>query len=82
MTLRCAFQGPPPWHPAPDEVKAACRRAAEYAQAHGSNISQLAIKWALQNESITSHLIGFSKPQQVYIRNTMKALALFSPSSA
>ncbi|CAK0762944.1 hypothetical protein CVIRNUC_003008 [Coccomyxa viridis] len=69
-------QGPPAWHPAPHEVKAACRRAAEYAQAHGSNISQLAIKWALQNESITSHLIGFSKPQQVYdnVETVMTAL--------
>jgi hypothetical protein len=57
-------QGPPPWHPAPEDVKAACKRAAEYAQAQGSNISRLAIKWALQQSSISSHLIGFSKPQQ------------------
>ena len=60
----CLSQGPPSWHPAPEEVKAACRQAAEYAKAHGSNISQLAIKWALQQKSIASHLIGFAKPQQ------------------
>ncbi|CAL5219725.1 g1621 [Coccomyxa viridis] len=60
-------QGPPEWHPAPEEVKAACKQAAEYAKAHGSNISKLAIKWALQQDSIASHLIGFTKPQQVYM---------------
>ena len=60
----CCLQGPPEWHPAPDEVKAACKQAAEYAKAQGSNISQLAIKWALQQDGIASHLIGFTKPQQ------------------
>ena len=81
IPLLSGFQGPPPWHPAPDEVKAACRRAAEYAEAHGSNISQLAIKWALQEESIATHLIGFSKPQQVHSISCHEDPYNFSPSS-
>ena len=40
--------GPPPWHPAPEELKAAARKAAAYAKENGHNISELALMWAVQ----------------------------------
>ncbi|EIE20954.1 L-galactose dehydrogenase [Coccomyxa subellipsoidea C-169] len=58
-------QGPPSWHPAPEEVKTACKAAADQAKELGSDISLLAIKAALRNPSIQTHLIGFTKPEQV-----------------
>jgi L-galactose dehydrogenase len=59
------LQGPPSWHPAPAELKEACKRAAAYAGQHGSSIITLAIKDALQNPAISCHLVGFTKPEQV-----------------
>ncbi|BDA42515.1 L-galactose dehydrogenase [Coccomyxa sp. Obi] len=58
-------QGPPSWHPASEEVKQACKAAAEEAKKAGSNISVLAIKAAVRNPSIHTHLIGFTKPELV-----------------
>lgn len=46
--------GPPEWHPAPPELKAAARKAAEAAAAHGHDISELALMWAMQVRS-TQH---------------------------
>ena len=61
----CLVQGPPDWHPAPAGMKEACSRAAQYAQEHGASIATLAIKSALQSPAIQSHLVGFTKPEQV-----------------
>lgn len=40
--------GPPEWHPAPDELKAAARRAAEVCGHRGHDISRLALMWAVR----------------------------------
>lgn len=67
-------QGPPEWHPAPAELKEACRAAGQYAQEQGSSIATLAIKSALQNPAIQSHLVGFSKPEQVGVGTACSAV--------
>jgi len=40
--------GPPPWHPGSGKLKAAARAAAESAALHGTDISHLAMQFALQ----------------------------------
>ena len=40
--------GPPEWHPAPEELKAAARRAAEVCGHRGHDISRLALMWAVR----------------------------------
>ena len=51
-------QGAQDWHPAPNEVKAAGRRAADYCAAHGASLPELAIQYALQNQNVDVTLLG------------------------
>ena len=37
--------GPPDWHPAPQQVRDAGKKAAEFCRAHGANISKLALRF-------------------------------------
>ena len=41
-------QGPPEWHPAPEEVQAAAKRAVEAADSHGADIARLALGYAVR----------------------------------
>ena len=53
---------PPDWHPAPDAVKAACRKAAEYCAARGVNLTQLAIQFAIANPDVSTTLVSTADP--------------------
>lgn len=53
-----AESGPPPWHPATEEIKAGARRALEAAAAHGFSISRTALSWAFRLPGVVSTLIG------------------------
>lgn len=55
--------GPPSWHPAPADVKAACREAAEHCRSRGSNLSKLAVQFAVRQPRITSTIVGTADPQ-------------------
>lgn len=57
--------GPPEWHPAPSELKAACAAAATHCKAKGKNISKLALQYSLKNKDISSILVGMNSIQQV-----------------
>jgi len=41
--------GPPAWHPATEEVKAACRAAVDHCKAQGVNVSKLALHFSLHS---------------------------------
>jgi L-glyceraldehyde 3-phosphate reductase len=41
------------------------RRLNDIAQARGQNMAQLAVTWVLRRPTITSALIGTSRPQQI-----------------
>lgn len=58
-------RGAPDWHPAPDEIKAACRRAVEYCQNRGASIEKLAVQFALANPRIATTLVGTSKAENI-----------------
>ena len=58
-------QGPPAWHPAPEDVKKACRRAVEEADARDTDIAALAIQYALQRAPADTTIIGMASPDVV-----------------
>lgn len=57
--------GPPEWHPASPELKAACQAAATYCKEKGKNISKLAMQYSLSNKDIASVLVGMNSVRQV-----------------
>ncbi|KAF5743964.1 L-galactose dehydrogenase [Tripterygium wilfordii] len=57
--------GPPDWHPASPELKAACQAAATYCKEKGKNISKLAMEYSLSNKDISSVLVGMNSVRQV-----------------
>lgn len=59
-------QGPPEWHPAPQQLKAAASRAAEICEEHSVSLPALAIKHAVKScDDIATHLVGLCTPEQV-----------------
>ena len=58
-------QGPPPWHPAPDALKAAAKAAVAAVTAAGCDAPALALRDALATPGVATHLIGLSSRAQV-----------------
>jgi len=67
--------GPPDWHPAPEELKSACRAAAEYCSKKGKSITKLAMQYSLMNNEISTVLVGMNSSKQVE-ENVAAALEL------
>lgn len=57
--------GPPPWHPAPDDVKAACAEAATYCRRKNANIAKLALQFALANPHIHTVVAGSANSEEI-----------------
>lgn len=57
--------GAPGWHPAPQRLIEACARAAELCRREGGTLSELAMEYALANESVAVTLVGMSKVRHV-----------------
>ncbi|KAL1564568.1 L-galactose 1-dehydrogenase [Salvia divinorum] len=57
--------GPPEWHPASVELKAACQDAAAYCKEKGKNISKLSLQYSLSNKDISTILVGMNSVKQV-----------------
>ena len=58
-------QGPPEWHPAPQQVRDAGKKAAEFCREHGADISKLALRFCLDHPFVSSTLIGMSSTREV-----------------
>ena len=58
-------QGPPAWHPAPQQVRDAGKKAAEFCREHGADISKLALRFCLDHPFVSSTLIGMSSTREV-----------------
>ena len=59
-------RGAPAWHPAPQALKDACRRASDYCTAKGYPIEKLAMQFATSlNPRITSTLFSSTNPANV-----------------
>ena len=57
--------GPPAWHPASEELKAACARAARLCREWGTNIAALGLQYALANPNVASTLSGIGNRRQL-----------------
>lgn len=55
----------PPWHKATDEVRAACRKAAEHCSARGVDIAQLALQFSMSHPDMTTCVVGSANPENV-----------------
>ncbi|HLV80693.1 MAG TPA: aldo/keto reductase [Chthonomonadaceae bacterium] len=58
-------RGTPDWHPAPEPLKAACRQAAAYCRARGTDIAQLALQFAVAHPAIATTLVGTASPENI-----------------
>ncbi|KAI3497413.1 hypothetical protein L1887_40004 [Cichorium endivia] len=59
--------GPPDWHPASPELKAACKNAAEFCKKKGKDISKLAVQYSLRNKDISTILVGMKSVEEVKV---------------
>ena len=50
--------GPPAWHPAGDDIKAACRRAADLCRDRGADLSTLGMRFCLAEERVACTVTG------------------------
>lgn len=61
-----SMRGAPDWHPAPQALKDACTRAANYCQEKGYPIEKLAMQYATSlNPRIATTLFSSANPQNV-----------------
>lgn len=58
-------RGTPSWHPAPQELKDVCARAAAHCKARGASIEKLAVQYSLSNPDITTTLVGSADPAEM-----------------
>lgn len=58
-------QGPPPWHPASEVIKAGARRAVEFCKQHGINIVELAIQFSISNPDVATTLVGTASSHEM-----------------
>lgn len=71
--------GPPDWHPAPQNVKTTCQEVASYCSLAGVDISELAIHESLKASFPTSTLIGM--PNQEIVNANISAMTKKFPQS-
>ena len=60
-----SLRGTPAWHPAPDNVKQLCRKAAEHCQSKGTDIITLAMQFSVSQPRIATTLFGTANPENV-----------------
>lgn len=53
------------WHPAPPEVKEAGRKVAELCRAHGKNVVDVALRYALDLPGVACTLVGMKTEEEV-----------------
>lgn len=56
---------PQAWHPAGEDIKAACQRAAKLCRERGEDLATLGLKFSLTNPDVSSTLSGISSRQQL-----------------
>ncbi len=58
-------RGAPDWHPATDEIKQVCAKAAAFCNEQDVDIAQLAVQFVLRNPDIHTSLIGTANPDNM-----------------
>jgi L-galactose dehydrogenase len=57
--------GPPAWHPAPPEVKAAGEEVVRLCEKRGIHSAAVALRFCLDHPYVSSTLVGMSSPTEV-----------------
>jgi len=70
--------GPPPWNPAPADIRTACKQAAEFCRARGADIAELAMQFCTKESRIASTITGASTVDELN-RNIAAILAPADP---
>ena len=52
----------PDWHKEPEEVRGACKQAADHCASNGVDIAQLAVQFCVASEDITTTIAGSANP--------------------
>jgi L-galactose dehydrogenase len=55
----------PEWHPASDEIKRICKKAAQYCADQGEDIAKLAIQFSTRNKQIPTTLVSTANPDTI-----------------
>ncbi|HID21977.1 MAG TPA: aldo/keto reductase, partial [Planctomycetaceae bacterium] len=55
----------PPWHKAPEQVRALCRQAAEHCRSKGIDIAQLALQFSIAHPDMATCVTGSANPDRV-----------------
>lgn len=71
-------RGPPAWHPATQDIKAVCARAAKLCQEEGEDITDLAVLWTLGLQQVPTTLISTASRTNLE-RNLELARSRLSP---
>ena len=58
-------RGAPKWHPASQEIKAACARAAAFCRERGADISKLALQFSAAHPDLATTLVGTASPENM-----------------
>jgi L-galactose dehydrogenase len=58
-------RGAPDWHPAPQEVREAARKAAEFCRRQGVDLSELALRFCFDYSLVASTLVGMGETSHV-----------------
>lgn len=58
-------EAPPEWHPAPGRVLDAAREAAEWCERRGASLPDVALRFALANETVATTLVGMRRESDV-----------------
>lgn len=53
------------WHPADQEIRMICKKAANFCAMNGADISKLAIQYAVQNEQIPTTLVSTASIENI-----------------
>ena len=65
MAMGLLTENLPEWHPAPEELKEACRTASRFCREQGKNLSKLALQYAISNPEIATTLVGMRTQSEV-----------------
>ena len=65
--------GPPPWNPAPADIRAACRAAADHCAARGASLATLGMQFAFALPCVPTTLTGTARPSELHAN--LEALA-------
>ena len=57
--------GPAEWHPAPQAVRDAGKKAAEFCRSRGADIADVAMRFSLDHPYVSSTLVGMANTRQV-----------------